>query len=74
METVASGRYRHSRSGKEYRVIGVALHSETLEPMVMYEVLYENELSTYWTRPMSMWHELVEVDGKMVPRFVKIGE
>lgn len=74
METIVPGKYRHSRLRKEYRVLGIALHSETLEPMVVYEALYENEKSKLWVRPIAMWFELVEVDGKMVPRFVKIEE
>ena len=35
------GKYRHFK-GKEYRLIGVATHSETLEPMVVYQALYED--------------------------------
>ncbi len=60
------GRYRHYK-GKEYQVIGVARHSETLEELVVYQALYgEGEL---WVRPLSMFLEEVEVDGKKMPRF-----
>jgi hypothetical protein len=62
--------YKHSKSGNEYKVHFVAKHSETLEDMVVYEALYENETSKYWVRPANMWEEEVEVDGEMVPRFV----
>ena len=33
------GRYRHFK-GMEYELLGVATHSETLEPMVVYRALY----------------------------------
>jgi hypothetical protein len=64
------GKYRHSKTGKLYRVIGVAKHSETLEELVVYEALYENPLSKLWVRPKSMFLEEVILDGKKVPRFV----
>ena len=54
--------------------IGVAKHSETLEDMVMYEALYENERSKFWVRPLKMFLEEVEVGGKKIPRFTYIGE
>ena len=62
------GIYQHYK-GKKYRVIGVAKHSETLEDMVVYEALYENEVSKLWVRPLDMFLEEVEIDGKIVPRF-----
>ena len=69
METIEKGIYRHYK-GKEYEVIGVANHSETLELMVVYRALYgKGEL---WVRPASMWNEVVTVDGKSVKRFEKI--
>lgn len=65
------GKYRHFK-GKEYEVIGVAKHSETLEEMVVYRQLYgEHGL---WVRPASMWEETVERDGKTYKRFTYIGE
>jgi len=66
------GKYRHYK-GKEYRVIGVAKHSETLEDLVIYEALYENDLSQLWVRPLVMFTEKVEVNGKKLERFEFIG-
>lgn len=60
------GRYRHYK-GSEYRVIVLARHSETLEPLVVYETLH-GERGT-WVRPAAMFAETVEVAGKRVPRF-----
>ncbi|MDB5204399.1 MAG: hypothetical protein JWP09_427 [Candidatus Taylorbacteria bacterium] len=64
--------YKHSKKGSTYRVLALAKHSETLEDMVVYETLYENDLAKIWTRPLVMWEEKVEVNGEMVPRFVKV--
>lgn len=68
---IRTGRYRHFK-GKEYRVLGMAKHSETLEPMVVYEALYGT--GGLWVRPAAMWNERVERDGYSGPRFVYIGE
>ncbi len=71
---IKPGTWKHSKSGKEYKVIGVVKHSETLEDMVLYEALYANEVSSLWVRPASMWEEEVEVNGEKVPRFVFVGK
>ena len=64
------GKYRHFK-GKEYEVIGVAKHSESLEEMVVYRALYGD--GGLWVRPASMWNEEVEKDGKRYKRFTFIG-
>jgi hypothetical protein len=63
------GKYRHFK-GKEYEVIGLAKHSETLEEMVVYRALYGE--GGIWVRPASMWEEEVEKDGKKYKRFTFI--
>ena len=63
------GKYRHFK-GKEYEVIGVAKHSETLEEYVVYRALYGD--GGIWVRPASMWNEEVERDGKKYKRFTYI--
>jgi hypothetical protein len=70
--TLEAGIYKHYK-GKHYEVIGVALHSETLEPVVVYKPLYES-VSEYWVRPYDMFVENVLVDGISVPRFARIKE
>ena len=71
MESIKPGRYRHFK-GKEYEVLGVARHSETEEELVVYRALYGD--FGLWVRPVSMWNEPVEHDGKMFLRFTYIGE
>lgn len=68
-----TGIYEHYK-GKRYCVIGIARHSETEEEMVVYEALYDNELSKLWVRPLESFLENVEVNGKRVPRFRFVGD
>lgn len=63
---IKRGRYRHFK-GKEYEVIGLARHSETMEWMVVYRALYGEK--GLWVRPAAMWEETVEAEGRAVPRF-----
>ena len=53
-------------------MIGVARHSETLEPLVLYRPLYNQ--TGLWVRPYDMFFEQVEVDGQPQPRFTLIAE
>lgn len=71
---IKSGIYRHSKKGTEYKVHFVAKHSETLEDMVVYEALYENDKSKYWVRPASMFEDTVEINGNKVQRFTFVRE
>ncbi len=65
------GKYRHYK-GEKYQVIALAKHSETLEDLVIYQALYGDH--DFWVRPRAMFLEDVEVDGRMAPRFVYLGE
>ena len=65
------GLYRHYK-GNEYRVLGVARHSETEETVVVYQALYGER--GWWVRPAAMFNETVEIDGRRVPRFARVGE
>lgn len=71
MDEIRPGRYRHFKGG-EYQVLGVAKHSETLEPMVVYRALYGE--GGLWVRPAAMWNETVERDGQTFRRFTYMGE
>jgi cyclomaltodextrinase len=65
------GKYKHYKQ-KEYEVVGVAKHSETMEDLVVYRKLYDDR--GLWVRPLTMFTENVEVGGKIVPRFQYIGK
>lgn len=70
-QKIQKGKYRHYK-GKKYEVIGLAHHSETLEPLVVYKALYDSDefgSNALWIRPLSMFTEEVKVDNKKVPRF-----
>ncbi len=71
MDGFKPGRYRHFK-GKEYRLMALARHSETLEPMVVYQALYGEQ--GLWVRPAEMWSQHVERGGYSGPRFTYIGE
>jgi len=65
------GKYQHYK-GKRYEILGTAKHSETLEKFVVYKALYgEGE---FWIRPLEMFLEEVEFNGKKVQRFKYIGK
>ncbi|MBQ9963717.1 MAG: DUF1653 domain-containing protein [Clostridia bacterium] len=62
-------RYRHFK-GNEYEVLAVGRHSETEEELVVYKALYGE--GAVWIRPLNMFTDTVERDGKVMPRFEKI--
>lgn len=64
-----TGRYRHYKGGL-YEVIGVARHSESHEPLVVYRPLASD--SGWWVRPHAMFFEDVWVDGQRRPRFERV--
>ncbi len=63
------GRYRHYK-GNEYEIIGMARHTETLEPLVVYRALYGEQ--GLWVRPAAMFVEDIEHEGRRQPRFARI--
>ena len=76
MTKILPGLYRHYK-GKSYEVIGTAIHSETLERMVVYRALYESKdfpKGQLWVRPEKMFSEKVIVEGKEVPRFALVND
>ena len=71
MQEIEPGLWKHFK-GNLYRVMYVALHSETGEEMVVYQALYGQR--GMWVRPASMWLGHVERDGYSGPRFVRLGD
>jgi len=65
------GHYRHFK-GFDYEVVDIVYHSETQEPLVLYRALYgDKEL---WVRPLEMFFEQVDREGKLQPRFSYVGD
>jgi hypothetical protein len=69
LPTVEFGLYRHYKGG-EYEVIGIARHSETHEPLVVYRPLYNS--TGWWVRPHAMFFESVVDNGVRRARFEKV--
>lgn len=71
MKELKKGIYLHYKGGK-YRVLYEAKHSETKEPLVVYQNIEdENKI---WVRPKQMFQEEVELEGVKKPRFEFIEE
>lgn len=77
--------WRHYKSsGWEdytYEVLGIVYHTETQEEMVLYKMLYDadrepgkeaHQKGTHFVRPLSMWYNIIEWNGKKVQRFTQI--
>lgn len=74
------GVYEHFKSTPEarrlYQVLGFAKHTETQEVLVVYIPLYviaEHRGLRLQVRPLHMFVEDVELNGKSVPRFRYLG-
>lgn len=65
------GLYRHYKGGM-YRVLGTVRHSESLEPMTLYQALYGQQ--GLWVRPAAMFSEQVDIDGQWQTRFSRVGD
>ncbi len=70
-DVLKPGLYRHFK-GREYRLLYLALHSESLEPIVVYQAIYGSR--GIWVRPAAMWNETIERNGVKTTRFQRIGE
>ena len=71
MSSIKSGLYRHYK-GADYQVYTLVKHSETEEELVLYKALYGDY--GLWVRPLTMFTEMVSIDGKILPRFEFIKE
>lgn len=75
MNEIKLGKYEHYK-GKQYEVIGLARHSETLEELVIYKALYDSKefgKNALWARPKNMFLETVNIDEKEIQRFKYVG-
>ncbi len=57
--------YKHYK-GSVYQILYLGLHTETLEEMVVYKAVDKDQV---WVRPLTMWNDIVEVQGQKVLRF-----
>lgn len=71
MNKIPKGTYRHYK-GFLYEVIDLATHSETLEEVVIYRALYGKY--DLWVRPLQMFIEDIQVNGKKQKRFEYVGQ
>ncbi len=71
MQELKSGQIWRHYKGKEYKILLLGKHSETGEEMVAYEQL---ETGNIYFRPMSLFYNDVEYEGKKVPRFQLLRE
>jgi hypothetical protein len=67
--------FQHYRNKKMYKVLSVARHTEDMKLYVVYQELYHCD--TYgdlpiWVRPLEMFLEHIEENGKTTPRFLPI--
>ncbi|BFT31497.1 hypothetical protein D210916BOD24_26730 [Alteromonas sp. D210916BOD_24] len=67
---ITPGRYKHYK-GHMYDVYEVATHSEDESKLVVYRPCYGER--ALWVRPLEMFVETVEKNGKTIPRFAYIG-
>lgn len=85
MKPLQNTLWRHYKSsGWEdytYEVLGIVFHSETQEEMVLYKMLYNSHIEpgrvahkkwTLFVRPLSMWYDIIDWNGKMIQRFTEI--
>lgn len=54
VKAIPKGYYEHYK-GDTVEVVGIAKHSETLEPMVTYR-----HKGVLWVRPASMWYNKID--------------
>ena len=65
------GLYKHYKGGM-YRVLGTVRHSEDLQAMTLYQALYGEQ--GLWVRPAAMFEDVAEFNGKVQPRFTRVGD
>ena len=74
LSAIKKGWYKHFKGGV-YEVLGVALHTETLEKLVLYVHKTDENTDGFWVRPINMFlDEKVFEDGSKVKRFEYVGK
>ncbi len=73
MQELKLGVYKHYK-GEHYLVLGLGRHSETEERLVVYVPLYLREGPRIALRPVELFLDEIEVNGKTMPRFTYVGQ
>ena len=61
--------------GLKYEILSIGRHTEREDLHVVYKALYFDPNfgeGAIWIRPLSMFLEMVEVGGTLVPRFLRV--
>lgn len=66
---VQPGQYYRHYKGNVYEVLGIGIHTETEESLVIYR---PREGGQTWVRPLKLFFEEVEWEGRRQPRFVEV--
>ena len=67
--------YEHVKTGKQYKLLALAKDTKDLTELVVYESLYDNEVSKIWVRPKEEFlGEAASPDGTYHPRFKMVKE
>lgn len=68
--TIGAQYYHYKGRGKVYEISGLGFIEATNELCVIYQAQYGERLT--FLRPLSVWLEKVEWEGRTVPRFTRI--
>ena len=72
LEKVPVGAIFIHYKGLKYQVLSVGRHTETEDLHVVYKALYSDPNfgdGAIWIRPLTLFLEMVEIQGALVPRF-----
>lgn len=73
MKLIIDAKYEHVKTGKLYRLLSVAKHHQNLEEYVVYEALYDNQVSKIWMRTKEEFlGEAKSSDGSFHPRYTLV--
>ena len=69
VKEVSAGHVWQHYKGGQYIVTGLSLNEEDLTWNVLYEPYGLPDTEVPWSRPLGNWLSMVDMDGKLVPRF-----
>jgi len=75
IEQVPIGSKFQHYKGMRYVILSIGRHSESEDLHVVYQALYEDEEfgdGAIWIRPLAMFLQNIQLEGKTIPRFIRI--